>query len=243
MPYEDDEPAQPVRLERIPGVPNRVLVGLFLVVALIVVAILKPWASSPSAQPPAAAVVVQTQSGGTLPTSAATAGNEGTTAAAAALGRLCNAPPIWRLMTKETSELGESRTMYSVDAVSASGPADASIKTAGISALSLDGIGVCGPSTTDANVPDATHPVSVRIWTFDRQGQPMLASTVVADAALYAVGEAYYGPVGANPQAAGLSAAWAPGRYAVEVDDAAPEGGALWFGLDYAGQEAVVSGR
>lgn len=243
MPYQDDEPAQPVRLERIPGVPARVLVGPFVVGALIVVAILKPWASSPSASPLAAAVVVQTASESALPTSAASPVDEGTTAAAAALGRLCNAPPIWRLMTKETSELGESRTMYSVDAVSASGPADPSIKTAGISAQSLDGIGVCGPLTTDANVPDATHRVSVRIWTFDGQGRPMLASTVVADAALYAVGEAYYGPVGADRQAGALSAAWAPGRYTVEVDQAAPQGGTLWFGLDYAGREAAAAGR
>ena len=236
MPYEDGEPAQPVRLERLPGVPTRVLVGLFMVGALMVAAILKPWASSPSASPPVAAVVAQTASARALPTSAATPGNGGTTAAAAALGRLCYAPPIWRLMTKESTELGETRTIYSVDAVSASGPADPSIKTAGVSALSLDGIGVCGPLTTDANVPDATHPVSLRIWTFDGQSRPVLASTVVADAALYAVGEAYYGPVDTNQQAAGLSAAWAPGRYVVEVDEPAPQGGALWFGLDFAGQ-------
>ena len=243
MPYQDDEPPQPVRLERIPGVPSRVLVGLFVVVALIVLAILKPWASVPSGQPPAAAAVVHTPSASTPPTAVAAPGDEGTAAAAAALGRLCNAPPIWRLMTKETIELGESRTIYSVDGVSATGPADPSIKPAGIAALSLDGIGVCGPSTTDADVPDATHRVSVRIWTFDGQGRPMLASTVVADAALYAVGEAYYGPVGADQQAGGLSGAWAPGRYVVEVDDAAPKGGALWFGLEYAGQEAVVRQR
>lgn len=222
-----DEPIErEVRVERLEGVPRRVFAGTALVVALIVVALIKPW-GDPSVRValPASPIQAQVASSDTPVVHATPSADPALIAAE--LGALCIAPPTWRLITMETSELGDSRTMYAIGAVTATGPGDASIPLTGVTAKELVAIGVCRPSGLDTR--PATAQFEARIWALGPDGRPVREATSIVDADLYAVGEAYYAPA-TNP----TPAPWSAGRYEVEIPNAGSSGESLWFAVNFA---------
>jgi hypothetical protein len=237
-----DEPAPEVRVERISGVPRRVFVAAGVVVVLIVVALVKPWGGTPTHIAVAPATVTPPASRNGPPTPRVTPSPD-RGAAAAAAGALCISPSLWRLVTMETNELGNTRSLYSTTAVEASGPADASIPVAPVAGNELLAIGVCRPLSAVQKKSSKAAAIEVRIWAVDPGGGVREQTTSVVDPDLYAVGEAYYAP-GSGAAAPGTSSAnsagWTTGRYSIEIDNAAPDGSPLWLGLDFSRQAATT---
>ena len=125
----------------------------------------------------------------------------------------------------------------------AAGPDDDAIPTVDVSAQNLLGIGVCRPGAVTDTVPVR----GVTIWAVPASSSgSVVTGMVTVDPDLSRLGEAYFGPgrssaaIGASPGASpGTSAdispgvAWTPGRYVLEIAGAAPDGAALWLGLDF----------
>ena len=222
----DEEPTErAVRVERIGGVPRRVFAGTALVVAVIVVALIKPW-GEPSGRVPPPPPVALHPTPIVTPVAQATATADPEVIAAEA-GALCFAVPTWRLITMETSELGDTRTMYATRAVAAAGPDDRAIPPTDITATKLIAIGVCRPSSPrDLGGGSPAPEFDAHIWALGSDGQPVREATSVLDANLFAFGEAYYAPASV--------ATWAAGRYSVEIPNGAGSGESLWFAVDFA---------
>jgi len=192
-----------VHVERVAGFPARTLAGAGVVIALIVIALAKPWGDGQRtivAQQQPVAAISPSATPGTLPSPAADPA-----VAAAAIRALCNAPPTWRLVTMESSPLGDTRTMYGIEPRPAAGPLDPSMPTADVAAFSLAAIGVCRPLTAGrADMRQPANGIEVAIWRIDPAGDAAPAPKVVVDEALYSIGEAYYAPAASegDPQLA-----------------------------------------
>jgi hypothetical protein len=222
-----DEPIErEVRVERLEGVPRRVFAGTALVVALIVVAMIKPW-GDPTVRVALPAPPVRTQPASSETPVARPTPSADPALIAAEFGALCIATPSWRLITMETSELGDSRTVYAIPPVTATGPTDTSIPLTGVTAKKLLAMGVCRPSGLDDGSAEAEF--GAHIWALGPDGRPVREATAILDADLYAVGEEYYAP--ATNQS---PAPWTAGRYEVEIPNASSSGASLWFAVNFA---------
>ena len=260
---EDESTEHEVRVESIGGVPRRVFVGTALVVGLIAVALIKPWGdpsarvpppppppqvaihATPSATPvvhaaPSAPPAVHAAPSAPPAVRATAAPSADPELSAEAAGALCIAVPTWRLITIENSELGDTRTMYAIPAVTAAGPEDAAIPKTDITAKQLIAMGVCRPLSAESLGDGSPAPVvDAHIWAFGSDGQPVQETTSVLNANLFSFGEAYYAPAsrapGSQPGSGTQSApTWMAGRYAVEIPNGAGKGESLWFAVDFA---------
>ena len=240
---EDESTEHEVRVESIGGVPRRVFVGTALVVGLIAVALIKPW-GDPSARvpppPPPPQVAIHAAPSATPAVRATAAPSADPELSAEAAGALCIAVPTWRLITIENSELGDTRTMYAIPAVTAAGPEDAAIPKTDITAKQLIAMGVCRPLSAESLGDGSPAPVvDAHIWALGSDGQPVQETTSVLNANLFSFGEAYYAPAsrapGSQPGSGTQSApTWMAGRYAVEIPNGAGKGESLWFAVDFA---------
>jgi hypothetical protein len=213
------------------GIPPRLIALGVLVIGAIALAWLKPWGGTTPVhvQNGLAGFAVATQAPPT----------DDPVIHAAILRELCNQPADWRLISMETSALGDTRTMYGISPAAASGPDDPSIPTARVYASRLFGIGVCSPHA-GAN-PDLPSPVEgVTIWFAPPTGSPtQMDQGPILDTPLNNLGEAYFGPprTETDPQIAGNSnPTWPAGHYAVQIDRGDANGMTLWFALDFAPQ-------
>jgi len=239
------EPVPPrIKVEAVGGTSRRLLSVIVLTSAVLVVLTLKPWdshdepvpeesrplaVSETTAQPQAAESNFPAEATPLVATQVVP-----DELAAARARALCGSEPEWRLLTMETGPLGTSRTLYSDVPAIATGPADQAIPTVAVTAPQLLGIGVCRPGVVDGHVPP-TPVTGVTIWNVSAEGGPlMLSGIVVIDPDLSRLGEAYFRPLATDGSTAGTAnTAWGPGRYAIEIAGAAPDGRPLWLGLDY----------
>ena len=216
-----------VRVERVGGVPTRFIASVAIVVGALAVALVKPWGGT-------APVRDQTAPGFDFASPTPSPGGD-PALAAAQLRAQCNQPPVWRLITMETSMLGDTRTMYGILPATASGPTDASIPAVDLHADRLFGIGICSPFA-GAN-PTLPGPViGVTIWGLSPTGEP---SRFDQTPALDELGEAYFGPprTETDPLVAGNhNPTWPPGRYVIQIDRGDAQGATLWFALEFVPQ-------
>jgi hypothetical protein len=237
-----DPDADLVRVERVATLSWLPVIVVGAMVALIGVAIWKPWDGPGTRVAQPAAAQIDTPAGGSSvqPRPSATDDPE----ILAAINRaFCGKPPEWRLLTTETGPLGDTRTLYGTAPLAASGPTDPGIPTANVAATRLFSIGVCRPLTGGREpAPDGSH-IEVSLWRVDAVGTAvLLPPPVVLDKALYSIGEAYYGPPLAQTDrqlTAGVTRGWAPGRYVLDILNARPDGTDVWFGLDFRSASSV----
>jgi len=233
----------PVNIERVGGFSWRPFGVLGMIALVVGVGILKPWELdrpallSQSSRPHLASAVANATAEPTpIPTPTVDPAID------AASGRmLCNAPAAWRLISAETGVLGESRTMYGVDPVTATGPADPSIPTVELDATHMYALGVCRPNPGGKRVADLPFN-NVTIWREDGRQPPLavVQPRVLSDS-LYRLGEVYFGPPGAYPLHTADTASrpsWQPGRYVIEILGAAPHNASLWLALYFLAQNS-----
>jgi hypothetical protein len=226
----------PVRVERTGGVSWRFVAVMGLVAGLITMAIAKPWGSPRVPQPGDwASAIAKASLDAPGPTSPAPTNDPELDAAA--MRKLCDAPPQWRLVTMEVTALGDSRTMYGATAAEASGPADRSIPTAHLSAIHLYGIGLCQPNAS--GLRSADRPLEgITLWRIQPGAEPQrIVGFSTLDQELFSLGEGYFGPPPTEPGSAQPTESppfWQPGRYVFEIDRGGDAGQALWLALDFA---------
>jgi hypothetical protein len=200
-----------------------VAIGLLLLVA-------KPWGGTAErarpSLPPQAADAADTPPG---PASAGAAEPTPRAELVAALGRQqCHNPVVWRVVTHERSGSVETRSLFPISPVGASGPADLSITGATIYASQLLGLGYCIPIAIDPDVSAIER--RILIWEESSAGHyTVVTGTSVQDQGLFNLGEAYLAPPIGAP-----AGTWPGGRYVFEIQHAAADGTALWFALDFA---------
>ncbi len=214
-------------MEKTGRVPVRLLVGVAVVVVAVSVAVLKPWGMAGPDRAYAGGFDVGFPAPTDSPEKAAR--NEVLSRA------LCGRPQYWRLVTMETSALGNTRTMYGIVPATATGPTDRSIPTANLHADRLIGIGVCSPAQAN---PSLLSPVTgVTVWSVPPAGELRRFDDMpVLDEALNELGEAYFGPprTETDPFLAGSTIpTWPPGRYVIQIDRADTAGVTLWIALDF----------
>jgi hypothetical protein len=207
-----------------------------MVVAVVGVALAKPWDSAQTV-PPNVSVVASLS-----PTPAPTETQQPTPTIdpqidQALLLRICNAPPSWRLVSMETDVLGDSRTMFADNAAPASGPGDTQIPTEQLHASALYGVGVCRPNPTGNGTADLPFN-SITIWSVDANGvATAIPDPTVLNESLYRLGEAYFGPPRQHwtdtDNATPTPPSWRPGRYVMQIAGAAPSGDSLWIALNF----------
>lgn len=227
-----EPPVDPVKVERVGGISWRPIAVIGLIAAIFALAIFKPW----EVAHPAPQLVGQPVAS---PTPAITPSPQPTidpVIDAASSRMLCNAPDGWRLISMETSVLGDSRTMYGTEPATATGPTDPSIPTAELHASLMFGVGVCRPNPAGLRVADLPFN-TVTVWNDSGPSSPRAIPDLhVIDNALFRLGEVYLGPprMDMDLQVQGrVTPTWQPGRYVLEIDSAAPDGAALWLALDF----------
>ncbi len=233
----------PVRVERMGGVSWRLPAAIGLVVALITIAVVKPWGMSPHSPASvdrASALAGANAGSGELASPAATNDPE---VEAALRRKLCDAPTHWRLVTVEVTALGDSRTMYGATPAEASGPADRSIPTAHLAAIRLYAIGLCRPNASGRLSVDTPFE-GVTLWQIRAGGEPArIVGFLTLDQELFRLGEGYFGPPPAEPgsgPATEFPPVWQPGRYVFQIDRGGDAGQSLWVALDFSNPESAA---
>jgi hypothetical protein len=233
-PEQEEPPVGPIKVERVGAFSWWPFAIVAAILAVLGLALWKPWQTNPS-RPVLVAKVVATAA----PVSVATPTAAPTVDPVIedASGRmLCNAPPDWRLVTMETDVLGDSRTMYGAQPATASGPSDSRIPTVELHANAMFGLGVCRPNPAGLRVPDLPfNPLT--IWqTHASGGAPtQVVDPYVIDQALFRLGEVYLGPphTSTGPPYSGVVPTWPAGRYVVEISSANSQDQALWIAVDF----------
>jgi len=205
-------------------------------VVLVVGALwVKPWdlipSSPPLAPPTFEPVAALDATASPEPTPEVTAASGPTAAPTpdplvlAAERRQCQSPDNWRLVTAESSVTRDTRTMYAASPAQASGPDDPTMPLSYVYAQSLRAVGVCVPRSPVVNPSTTLH--EVILWQVESDGVVReIQRPVLLDAALYDIGEAYFGP----PADEGTT--WPPGKYVFEIKRAAGAG-SRWMALEF----------
>jgi hypothetical protein len=236
-------PLAPPPLQRVPAGPGRLPIAIVAAVSFVAVALLKPWQFGAPSAPVHQFGLGSDRSSASAsprPTTDAEA-----TAAAVQQRRSCGASAEWRLVTMESTALGDSRTLYGTLPGPASGPNDPHIPAAKLSALRLYGIGLCLPEQLRGT--DSTFPIDdISVWS-SAAGRPIpVRQLTVLDSDLYGLGEAYFGPPRAAMQTdtpvptSSTAGVWRPGHYVLEIADPQLED-ELWFALDFSLPPAAAS--
>jgi len=204
-----------------------VLLAGIVVVAILALAVLKPWGGEPSRavgpdEAPAGPGRVATASPGRAATPAATQPGFG------APGGQCYAGAGWRVFAIETDTGRSQRAWLSIEPIQATSPQDTAVPFVRIVTDRLLALGFCVGSG-----PEGPGPlVGARAWALAPEGraaQVALAPLVEYMPRPPSLGAVYRPPAG-SPGAA--SAAWTPGRYVFAVRQGPPGGREWWFGVD-----------
>lgn len=220
-----------------------------IALALLMIAILKPWSSpanlpsAPRQPPPPVPSLPALAARTSLP--AADAGPTTVLRPDGPDDLRCLWPGGWRLVTIERGAAREVRTWIVVAPLAASGPLDPRFDPVRITSTTLLGVGLCAPARGPGAAPwMATAPRIVALWRLPGEGAgplvplpPTLPPVPLAGAT---TGDPYDGP--ANSALGGRLAvlyrsplgpgAWPPGRYVFMVGQAAGAPGGDWFTLE-----------
>jgi hypothetical protein len=239
-PEPEEPPVGPVNTQRVGAFSWRPFAVIAVVLAVIGLALWKPWESPKPALLVARALPTATPEPTPTPTPKPTIDP---VIDAASSRMLCNAPPAWRLITMETDVLGYSRTMFGLAPGTASGPTDPTIPTVDLNATWLFGLGACRPNPAGLRIPDLPlNPIT--IWQISPTGSAtQVDNTFVIDGPLSRLGEVYLGPPAADataPPQSGTEPSWRAGRYVVEISAANSQDQPLWFALDFTSIQKVA---
>ena len=248
------ERRSPLRTERVAAASRLpAMLGTSLVIALVLIAVLKPWAA---AAPPGVSVAASSSGGAAAGANGAdqAAGGErrrgenagATTAPDPTIDPLtmrkqCQDPDVWRLVTIERSGPLLGRSLLPVTLVAASGPEDPAIVPQIVRTGALVALGYCVPSAIHQDVTAAEE--SVHIWdAVGGRGPARLGGARIMDAALASVGEVYLAPPGSVPAPTTDRSAptWPEGRYVFEIPADSPSGSPGWFAFSFASTAIAV---
>lgn len=230
---EDREPgrtAEPFRFEaRMGGVDRPPVVGAAIVLALVLLAIAKPWAPGPpspaaggstAGRPLGAAPAAPSSRPPATPTPRPSDG-------VAAVADFCLEPGSWRTATIETWHDRIVRVWRALDPVHASGPNDPAIPVVPAVGTSIPAIGFCAPGVG----PD--HPIGaadVDAWRLDGQRASPIRLRQVDPIGLVSPYGAMFGPPGGGTG----EPSWPDG---IVVFRLAERGSGIerWFGIEVRG--------
>lgn len=256
-----DGHAGPPRLAagaRLGGSPGGVLRSTAIVVALIGLAIVKPWdalgwtarepagdhgavtvATVPAGAPGAVSGDVDGTGGAGSPGAAAQLPPAAATPSEPVLapGQLgCGAPDGWRLVTLGWLA-GRPSSMQSVAAAIATitGPSDAAIQSLPAGEAPVVAVGACEPGPAPGAADDRLVRPPVRVvtaWRVDRGTPAPVPLRTHGTAAGSAAVVQLYAPAGGS---------WGPGRYVLELV-AAPAAGSVWVGFTVGAASPLATG-
>lgn len=241
----------PFRVETVPvrrgGRLPMAIAGL--VVALVAVAIAKPWAGADQAQPdqaPASAllVAVDAPKPTSLPPGAADAAEAIVAAKRAQLaaGQVECGSSDWRIVTLGDFVGWTARTWIAITPVEAAGPGDASIPDLWLGESDIAGLGACAPSASPGAVGRASRIVAAWRQSADGTGTAAFGRVTLAELDPLPSG----GPAGTRspaprsvtelfrPVPAAPRGRWPAGRYVLLLASPDPDSG-RWIAVDIGG--------
>lgn len=240
----------PLRTERVTAASRLpAMLGASVVIALTLLAVLKPWAAAAppnvpmgTASPTEPAVSATAAGGGRAGENAQATPGPDPTIDRLMMRKQCQNPDLWRLITIERSGPLQGRSLLPITLVAASGPTDPAIVPQGLHTGALVALGYCVPSALQADVAAAEQ--AVVIWqAVAGSGLVRLSGARVMDAALASVGEVYLAPPGSTPAPATGTASptWPEGRYVFQIPSDSPTGSPGWFAFAFASTAVAVA--
>jgi hypothetical protein len=229
---EDPEPrrtAEPFKFEaRIGGVDRPPVVGAVIVVALVLLAIAKPWVPDlPSSGPggsPAGRQLGAAPAASSRPSATPT---PRPSSGVAAVSDFCLEPGSWRTATIETWHSRIVRVWRALDPVPASGPNDPAVPVVPAVGTSIPAIGYCAPGVG----PDQPNgPADVDAWRLDGQRASPIRLRQVDPVGLVSPYGAMYGPPGGGTG----EPSWPDGIVIFRLRERG-SGIERWFGIEVRG--------
>jgi hypothetical protein len=216
--------------------------GTSLVVVLVLLAVVKPWApaAAPLSQPGPASSGEPAAGGAGVARGAPPGENARATRAPDAtidpltLRKQCRDPDVWRLVTIEQSRPLVGRSLLPITLVAATGPDDPNIVPQLVRTGELVAFGYCVPAAIH---PDAAAAeAAVAIWAqVDGRVTVPLSDARVMDDALASVGEVYLAPPGGAPVpgSGAPQPTWPQGRYIFRIPGDSPASDPGWFAFSF----------
>lgn len=216
-------------LVRLHGDNRRPLLGAIITVAILALAVLKPWSG-----PGDASRAVESDARTTpLPGVAAASPGPAATPSATppgydAPGGQCFPGAGWRVFTVETRAGRRLRTWLAIEPAGALSPRDPAVPFVEIVTERLAGLGFCVRSGPDGPAPLA----ETRAWALTPEGSPV--PVALAPLVAYTPYQPNLGSVYRPPTVSrgGAGEGWSPGRYVFAVRQGSPRGAEWWFGVE-----------